>query len=209
MKTAIRFSALYLSAWMLVSNSHLQAQDHEELDSVKRLRIAVQDKFDKLPVVKVNTDKDKVGFTTLDLGNTLTEVNGEKYYAFRFRSPKVPADMTWAFNPGEGFVSWYIVPEKDRMQGFERFTRTILPNDVEGFGMAGDTCFLQWLDRKHMKTDSGYIIRFKFKDVENPKVSLSLNFIAKRPKDPFKTLFPMIPEPKKKAPAASSPSDKE
>ncbi len=192
---AIRFAAVVLLAWAWIPCFSARAEETEESDGIRKVRIALQEKFKKLPEVKVNSGKDHVSFAKVDLSGSLTEVDGEKYYAFRFQSLDEEGDLVWAFRPGKGLVSWYIFTEKERMQGFSTFIDYILPQDVENVGKKGNVFVLQMLNHRNMKPGKGYIMWFKFKEGGEPQVTLSLNIVAKNSVSTYKELFPMMYPP--------------
>ena len=100
--------------------------------------------------------------------------------------------MVWSFRLSNGLESWYILPEKERMKGFANFYNYLLPQDVEKVGKKGDGFVLQTLGHQDMKPGKGYIVWFKFKDVEKPQVTLSLNIVPKNSASSYKEIFPML-----------------
>jgi len=117
-----------------ITHSHAREEGNNETPEVRKLRIALQEKYAKLPVVKPETRLGNVSYTMIDLSGTPTKVEDENYYAFRFVTPKEEGNLVWSFRPEKGLLQWYIVPEKDRMFGFHTFSRRHLTQDVENVG---------------------------------------------------------------------------
>lgn len=192
MESNIRFLAVVLSTWVWVSGSRVGAEEAPESEWIGKVRIAIQEKFAKLPEVKANADKDGVKFTTMDLSDSHTVVDGEHYYAFRFQAPAEGGDLVWSFKSTPVFSRYYIFAEKERMQGFSGFQSRNLPEDTENVGSKGDRFIIQKLGHRNMKPGGGYIMWFKAGEGGEPMLTLSLNFTTKDSVSVFKKFFPML-----------------
>lgn len=215
MKSNIRFLAVVISSWVWVSGSRARAEEAPESEWIGKVRIAIQEKFAKLPEVKANVGEGGVKFTTMDLRDSLTEVDGEHYYAFRFQAPAEGGDLVWSFKSTPVLSHFYIFAENERMQGFTGFQSRYLPEDTENVGSKGDRFIIQKLVHRNMKPGGGYIMWFKAGEGGEPKLTFSLNFTTKDSVSVFKKFFPMLypeltsppEEPREELRSTSKPAD--
>ena len=166
-----------LLACLFIMRAHSAEEGNDETPHIQELRVALQEKHDDLPRVSVNTQQQYVSFMTIDLTQTVTKVEGKRYYAFRFTTPKEVGPLSWSFKVPKGCFGWYIVPAKGRMYGFTTFGRHTLPRDVSNLGKQGDVFVLQQLPAHNLQPNTDYIMWFGFEEDSDPKVTFSLNVL--------------------------------
>lgn len=192
----ITLRTLFIAAWTAATCIFSSLSRGEELeaepDKIRNIRIALQEKYANLPELSLNTNLNDIKFHTADLKDSLTEVDGRKHYAFRFRTSAELAPFIWAFKSPKGSVEWFIFPEKGRMKGFDMFFRANLQQDMEGIGAKGDAFFLNDLGKNSIEADKGYIMWFSFDEGTEPKVTLSMNMITDLKFPRFVNAFPML-----------------
>ncbi len=181
---------------LLPSVSRAEEKLDPEPDKIRNIRTALQGKYVDLPEVALNTNLNEIKFHTADLKDSLTEVDGSKHHAFRFRTGADLAPFIWAFKRPKGSVEWFIFPEKGRMKGFDMFFRANLQQDMEGIGAKGDEFCLNDLGKNSIEADKGYIMWFSFEEGTEPKVTLSMNMITDLKFPRFVNAFPMLYEKK-------------
>lgn len=164
----------------------------KELKSNVPVRLALQAKYDELPEVKLNAEKKSVNFQFVDMKKTITEIEGAKYCAFRFKTGDKVGNLMWCFRGPVGFQLWCLMPEKKRMEGFRSFRRHRLSEDVEKLGSKGDQIFVQSLNSRYFEPNKGYFIWFKIKTDAGSSTSLSLNMIPLPDNSSYSSLFPFI-----------------
>jgi len=167
-----------LAAWAVSARVSAQDGAEEKHQHVLRLNAELQRKVAQLPVATVNTALDSVKFTTLALDDTLTVVDGQNNYAFRFTTPSTPGDLMWAFQLAPGLAEWYICPASGTMTGFKTFSDKRLPHDVEGIGKKGERFIIQRHYASYLKPDTEYIMWFHFETGKPAAVRFSLNAVA-------------------------------
>ncbi len=176
---------------LIVQSDAVQTENNETPES-RNVRVALQQKVAELPMVEVNTKIEEVGFETIDLTETLTDVEGKRYFAFRFTTPQNPGDLIWSFRAPKGHVGWYIVPAEGRMNGFRTFYRHTLSQDVPTVGEQGDIVVMQELPTRDLKPNTDYIIWFRLADDVAPIVPLSLNVLPDHSHSRYLVIFPML-----------------
>lgn len=163
-----------------------------ESDKIRNIRTALQAKYAALPEVPLNTDANGVKFLTVDLKDSLTEIDGLNYFAFRFRTGVKFAPFVWSFKKPTRPTEWFIFPEKGRMEGFDTFYHAYLPQDLEGIGKKDDHFLVQVLGQNYIEKDTGYIMWFRLDKQEEPKITLSMNMIPDLKSYSFSEVFPML-----------------
>ena len=170
--------------------------------SLKALQEVLQSRHDELPEIIVNTKLQEVGFASVSLERTLTQIQGHRYYAFRFTTPDAVGQLVWAFlAEGLGLKAWYIVPASGQMKGFTSYVTHHLPKDVENLGSEGDAFILQRLPGPNLKPNTDYIMWFSLEAEHKAEVLLSLNVFPETLDIPHRVVFPMI------YPAIDEPTD--
>ena len=165
-----------------------------ESEQEKARRVALQAKYKELPEVKLNRVKEDVKFQIVDMRKSLTEVNGVKYCAFRFKTEDTVSQLTWCYRMPPGIRRWYIIPEKGRMEGFFNFRKFIFNHDdeSEGWGSKGDLFAAQSLPSRYFEPNSGYIIWFEILDRADSAINLSLNMTPVPDGSTYSAVFPTI-----------------
>lgn len=165
-----------------------------ESEEEKNRRVALQAKYKELPEVKLNRVKEDVKFQIVDMRKTITEVNGAKHCAFRFKTADKVSQLTWCFRFPPGIRRWYIMPEKGRMEGFFHFDRFVFNHDdeSEGWGSNGDLFAVQSLPSRYFEPNTGYIIWFEIRDNADSAINLSLNMLPVPDGSTYSAVFPTI-----------------
>lgn len=166
--------------------------DDTEIASVRAVRNALQAKYKSLPEVKLNAVKEDVKFEIVDMRKSITEIDGSKYCAFRFKTGAKVSQLVWCFRIPPGLQSWYIFPEKGRMEGFNHFNKFVLSDDEKAMGSIGDLCIVQSLTSHYFEADSGYIIWFKIRDHADSAINLSINMTPVPDGSRYSAVFPDI-----------------
>ena len=184
--------SLLASICLVPLTSTAKEPQSEENAEVRAVRTAFQAKYDILPEVKLNTVKEDVKFQIVDLRKSITQIDGAKYCAFRFKTGKKVSQLTWCFRRPAGLRSWYIFRQKGRMEGFSYFHNFALSKDDEEMGNKGDLCFVQSLTSDHFDPETGYIMWFKIKSDADAAINLSLNMTAVEDGARYSAVFPAI-----------------
>ncbi len=163
-----------------------------ETPHMRNLRLSLQAKHRELSRVNVNTTLESVMFETVDLSHSMTHVDGNQYYAFKFATPEEGGNMYWAFKSVGGVQSWYIIPVEGQMHGFSNFNRIILPEDIPDVGNKHDLMFIQQLPGRNLRPKDEYIMWFRMHDALKPEVTLSLNIFPESERHSFPAIFPML-----------------
>jgi hypothetical protein len=140
---------------------------------------ALQRCFSNFPVRIPNTGSAEGTYQWVGFTNDPVVVDGELYYAFRFKSPEFPARLSWSFirNLNMSPVSWYIVPRQGVMQGFRRIDRTVYGlNSVPGLTRADDVTHFQNLPAASFKPSEEYLMWFSPHHGLPSGIMVSLNF---------------------------------
>ncbi len=174
----------------LESNA-IEPQDDEDI-SVGGIRRALQAKYAALPEVKLNAVKEDMKFEIVDMKKSITDIDGSKYCAFRFKTGNNVSQMVWCFRIPPGLQSWYIFSEKGRMEGFNTFDKFVLRNDEEPIGSNGDYGIVQSLTSRHFTPNTGYIMWFKIRDNADSAINLSINMTPVPDHSRYSEVFPWI-----------------
>lgn len=132
-----------------------------------------------MPEVPLNTDRTSIQYSQIELKrlfNYVNEANGSEdgAYAFRFRTPKDPGNLYWAFASNVNRVMWYATPLKGAPEPvFKEFLYRTMPKDRAGAGIeAGQIVMVQ---KGTVRPDTEYIMWFSSPD-DLKTVSLSFNY---------------------------------
>lgn len=140
---------------------------------------ALQRRFDDFPVLVPNTGIAEGTYRWVGFTNDPVVVDGELYYAFRFKAPEVPRKLSWSFirNLNMSPVTWYIIPRQGVMQGFRRIDQTFYGvNSVPELARADDVAFIQNLPAASFKPGEEYLMWFSPQHGLPTGIMVSLNF---------------------------------
>jgi len=157
-----------------------------------KLRAALQAKYADLIEVKLNPDPADVKFQIVDMRNSMVQMDGMRFCAFRFKTGEKAHQLTWCFRKPPGLRRWYIIPQSGTMQGFNNFREFIIREDKEGWGSTGDLFLVQSLPSTHFKPNTGYIIWFMIDDAADSSINLSLNMTDVPDYSRYAAVFPTI-----------------
>ena len=183
------FVALFLAFLASFSAPLAFASEVASADSHQR---ALQAKYADLIEVKLNSVAADVKFQIVDMRNSIVEVNGKKYCAFRFKTGDKVHQLTWCFRKPPGLHSWYILPESGTMDGFNHFDEFIIREDTTGWGSVGDLFFVQSLPSTSFKPNTGYIMWFQIGNAADSSINLSLNMTNVPDYSRYSAVFPTI-----------------
>lgn len=180
--------AIIILAWGISCQSAVASEE----PAIGNLRVALQAKYADLVEVKLNGVTADVKFQIVDMRNSIVEVNGKKYCAFRFKTGSKVHQLTWCFRKPPGLREWYIFRESGTMQGFYTFKDFIIREDTEGWGSVGDLFVVQSLPSTHFEPNTGYIMWFGITDAADCSINLSLNMTNVPDHSRFSAVFPSI-----------------
>lgn len=164
-------------------------------------RRSLQLHMEEFSTLVPNTNLATAAFTTFVFTNNPVVIRGLLYQAFCFVMPDVPGDLLWALvfeQPSRNHIVWYIIPEKDTMQGFDTFHTESVEMDYPGIARTGDQFLVQSLAGRNLVPGKRYAIWFQCQYREVPSVTLSFNILDRGttsgdllshilPEDPQKT----------------------
>ena len=90
-KAMKKSAAILLASVLALSIVQLSVAEEDVSDiraHLLKLKQTLQDNCDTIPQVEVNEDYESIGFSTTDMSKCVMEVDGKKYCAFKFRTPK-------------------------------------------------------------------------------------------------------------------------
>jgi hypothetical protein len=179
-----------LTACLLLSSHHALALDQA---AQEKIRTTLQAKAPEIIEVKLNYDPANVKFDIVDMRNSMVEIDGMRFCAFRFKTGKKVHQLTWCFRIPPGLQDLNIIPKSGTMHGFTRFRRFSLQNnDLHAWGSLGDSFHVQSLPSTHFDPNSEYLIWFRIDEAAASAINLSLNMTDVPDGSPFSAVFPNI-----------------